>query len=329
MKNKTALITDHTWPSVDIEKNLLEKAGFNVLIAPDQDAETLMVLAQNADAILFCFAQVTTEILLAAKCCLVAARYGIGLDNIDLQTATQKGIVVTNVPDYCQEEVSDHVLGMALALNRRMLVYDTAIKQGNWTKIKINAPVKRMARATFGIVGLGRIGQAVARKVQGFGARTLAYSPSREIGTMLNDTKFCSLSQVLAESDFISINAPFTATTRNMIGYKEIAAMKPGVILLITSRGGIVDEDALADALDSGHVGGAGLDVWQQEPPPDEHRLFSSSNVIFTPHTAFYSMESISELEHRVAQEVIRVTSGKHPANLANPDVLGHSRVGI
>lgn len=323
------LITDYVWPSTDPEREVLEAAGIELVIAPDTSESTLADLARDVDAIMFCFAQVTSKVLEAAVNCKIAARYGIGVDNVDIAKATELGIVVTNVPDYCMDEVTDHALGMILALNRRLVPHNRTVVAGGWNDVALDQPMHRTRGATLGIVGFGRIGRALADKAAGFGMNILAYDPMIEIGSKVNGADAVSIDDLLTRSDFVSLHVPLIPATENMISAPELAKMKPGSIIVNCARGGLIDEDALAASLASGHTAGAGLDVVEPTPPDPSGALLQQDNVIITPHTAFFSQASTLELEQRTAQEVVRVLAGEKPENLINPDVLGNARSGI
>ena len=329
MPTKKALITDYVWPNIDVESEVLRASGVEPVVAPDTSEDTLAGLATDADIIMFCFAQVTGNVLRAAEKCMVASRYGIGVDNIDIPTATELGIVVTNVPDYCMDEVTDHAIGMILALNRRLGQHDAEVKQGGWASVVLDQPMHRTRGATLGILGFGRIGRSIADKAVGFGMNIVAYDPLIEPGQSIDGVEIISFEDVLRRSHFITVHTPLTPETEGMIGPDQLAMMMPGSIIVNCARGGIIQEQALADALHNGHLTGAGLDVVEPAPPPDDHPLLSAPNIIITPHTAFFSQASTIELERRTAQEALRVLNGNPPQNLINPQVLGKSRVGI
>lgn len=327
--NSKVLITDYVWPSTDPEREILEAAGVELVVAPDTSEGTLADLATDVDAIMFCFAQVTGQVLESATNCKIAARYGIGVDNVDIPKATELGIVVTNVPDYCMDEVTDHALGMILALNRRLVPHNRSVLSGGWDTVALNQPMHRTRGATLGIVGFGRIGRSLADKAVGFGMQILTYDPLIKPGTPLDGVTAVSFDDLLKESDFISLHVPLIPSTENLISASQLAKMKPGSILINCARGGLIDEEALAVALQSGHIAGAGLDVVEPTPPDPNSALLSQENVIITPHTAFFSQASTLELEQRTAAEVVRVLNGETPENLINPDVLGTARSGI
>ena len=323
------LITDYVWPSTDPEREVLEAAGIELVIAPDTSEATLADLSKDVDAIMFCFAQVTAKVLESATYCKIAARYGIGVDNVDIAKATELGIIVTNVPDYCMDEVTDHALGMILALNRRLVPHTNAVVGNGWNDVALNQPMHRTRGAILGIVGYGRIGRSLAAKAVGFGMNILAYDPLIEIGSEIDGASVVSLDELLAKSDFISLHVPLIPSTQNMISAPQLAKMKSRSIIVNCARGGLIDEDALAQSLASGHTAGAGLDVVEPTPPDPASDLLQQENVIITPHTAFFSQASTLELEQRTAQEVVRVLNGKKPENLINPEVLAKSRSGI
>ena len=324
-----ALITDYVWPNIDTETEVLRAAGVEPVVAPEGSEQTLASLAVDADIIMFCFAQVTANVLDAATRCKVASRYGIGVDNIDIPRATELGIVVTNVPDYCIDEVTDHALGMILALNRRLVPHDRSVKAGGWADVVLNQPMHRTRGATLGVLGYGRIGRALAEKAVNFGMQIVAYDPLLEPGQTVAGAQILSFDEVLQASNFISVHTPLTPETEGMIGAEQLASMPAGSIIVNCARGGIIQEQALADALHSGHIAGAGLDVLEPAPPPTDHPLMSAENVIITPHTAFFSQASTVELERRTAEEAVRVLRGEMPQNLINPDVLGKARSGV
>jgi len=323
------LITDYVWPSTDPERAVLESAGIELVMAPDTSENTLAELAKDVDAIMFCFAQVTSKVLEAATQCKIAARYGIGVDNVDIPKATELGIVVTNVPDYCMDEVTDHAFGMILALNRRLVPHTRDVVRGGWNDVALNQPMHRTRGATMGIVGYGRIGRSLAAKAIGFGMNILTYSPMIEPGSSIEGATATTLDELLEESDFVSLHVPLLPSTENMISAPELARMKKGSIIVNCARGGLIDENALASALESGHIAGAGLDVVEPTPPNPSSPLLAQENVIITPHTAFFSQASTVELEERTAGEVVRVLAGDKPENWINPEVSGNARSGI
>ena len=325
--NKKVLLTDYVWPSVEPEKAVLAKAGADLIVAPDGSEDTLAALAKDVDGILTCFALVTDKVLQAAANCVVVGRCGVGVDNIAVETATEMGMLVTYVPDYCVDEVSDHAMALLLAWNRRIVLFDGSVKTSGWGSVPLTMRVMRLRGKKLGIIGFGRIGRALCAKAQAFGLEVLAYDPyvSSDLAAQ-HGAKLVSMPALLGESDFVSLHSPLTAETRDMMGASELALMKPDAFLINVARGPLIDEDALYDALKNRRIAGAGLDVLVDAAPPPTHPLLTLDNVLVTPHVAFFSQESILELEERAAGEVARVLQGLMPENLINPEVLSHSR---
>ena len=328
--SKKVLVTDYVWPSVEPERAVLARVGAELVVAPDGSEETLSELARDADGILTCFAKVTDNVVRAAEKCLVIGRYGVGVDNIAVDTATGKGIVVTYVPDYCVDEVSDHVLALLLAWNRRIVLFDRATKTSGWGSEGLGMRIMRLRGKKLGVVGFGRIGRAVCSKALAFGFEVLAYDPILSAEAVAeHGAEMAELPALLAESDFVTLHTPLIPETRGMIGKEELQQMKPDAFIVNAARGGLIDEDALYDALMTGQIAGAGLDVVEDPAPPLDDRLLQLDNVIVTPHTAFFSQEAVLELEERAAEEVARVLRGEMPENVVNPAVLGHSRAAL
>lgn len=327
---RKALVTDFTWPNTDLERGILAEAGIELIEAPTSDADTLARMAEDVDAIMFCFAKVPEVVVRAAKRCKVASRYGIGVDNLDIPICTELGIVVTNVPDYCVDEVADHVMSMLLGFNRDLISLNRAVRVHGWGAVPLPKHSRRFRTTTLGIVGMGRIGRALAHRAQAFGMRVLAHDPFLQPEHAPAGVEpVAELNEMLAESDFVSLHAPLTDDTRGMIGTDQFRAMRRSAFIVNAARGPLIDDDALVDALRRNEIAGAGLDVTPLEPLPKDHPLAQMDNVLLTPHTAFHSQESLRELETRTAQEVVRVLRGEMPEHLINPAVLGHSRIGL
>jgi D-3-phosphoglycerate dehydrogenase len=327
---KKVLITDYVWPTVEPEKAVLAAGGAEIIVAPSGDEDTLVELARDVDGILTCFAKVTERVVRAADKCVVIGRYGVGVDNIDVDTATELGIAVTYVPDYCLPEVSDHVMAMLLAWNRRIVFFDRATKTKGWGAEGLGMRIMRLEGKKLGIVGFGRIGRAVADRARAFGLQVLVADPfvTAEAAQNAGAVKM-ELLELLAESEFVTLHSPLIPQTQGMIGTNEFAQMRSDAFLINAARGGLIDEDALHTALTSGQIAGAGLDVLVDLDPPIDNRISQLENVIITPHTAFFSQEAVLELEERAAGEVVSVFQGKMPDNLVNPAVLDHSRTKI
>ena len=320
------LITDHVWPSTEPETTvLMEEAGAEAIVAPDGSEETLVSIVSDVDAIMTCFAQVTPNVLHAAKRCMAVGRFGVGVDNIAVDTATELGMAVTYVPDYCVDEVSDHVMAMLLAWNRRVVLLDRSVKTSGWGSVPLTMRMMRLRGKTLGVVGFGRIGKSVAEKARAFGFDVLASDPIVSADAVAKQGgRLVDLDTLLTESDFVTLHAPLTAETTNMLGARELALMKPDAFLINCARGPLIDEDALYQALTGGEIAGAGLDVMVDAEPPPDTPLLGLDNIIVTPHVAFFSQEATLELEQRAALEVARVLTGRMPDNLVNPAVLSH-----
>jgi D-3-phosphoglycerate dehydrogenase len=322
MNEKTVLVTDYAWPSLEIEREILAGVGAELVVAGAGEDAELVELAAAADAILTNWRRVPSEALDAAAGCLVVARYGVGVDNIPVDHATALGILVANVPDFCVQEVSDHALALLLACARRVVTFARATRAGTWD-LAPGRGLPRLCEQTLGLIGFGNIAQALVPKARGFGLRVLAYTPRLAPGRLAEGVEATNdLRYLLAESDYISLHAPSMPDTQGLIGRAELALMKPTAYLINTSRGALVDEDALLSALREGRITGAALDVLRAEPPPADHPLLALDNVIVTPHAAFYSETAIAELQTKAARNVATVLDGGVPATVVNPEVL-------
>jgi len=313
------LITDYAWDDLTPERGILAEAGAEPIVATTGEEDELLALAPEADGILTCWKPVTERVLDAARRCLSVGRYGIGLDNIAVSHATRLGIVVTNVPTFCLEEVGDHAMALLLACARKVAFYDRNIKAGVYD-LQQGERMHRLRGRTLGIVGLGKIGRALVPKALGFGMRIVAYDiagidPPEGVEQRNFD-------ELLAQADFISIHVPLTEETHGMFGGKQFRRMKSGAFLINTARGPVVDSAALLDALDDGEIAGAALDVFDREPPDPDDPLLHHVRVIVTPHAAFYSEESVHDLQVTAARQMADILNEKRPDNIVNPEVL-------
>jgi D-3-phosphoglycerate dehydrogenase / 2-oxoglutarate reductase len=325
MHRGVVLLTDRAWPDDDIERRIIEGAGFELAAGPakPQPAEAIEHLVKVGDpvAIMTCWAPVSSTAIRTPARLSVVARMGVGLDNIDVPAATERGTLVTNVPDYCVEEVSDHAVGLILDWARGIAAFDRDVRAGRWHPA--GARLKRLRSATVGIVGYGRIGRATARKCAAFGCRVVVHTRSADPGA---DAEFVSWPDLLAMADAVVLHVPLTPSTRHLIGAPELAAMRDGALLVNVSRGGLVDTAALIGALEDGRIGGAALDVLEAEPTVDL-ALLAHPNVVITPHVAFSSAESVAELRTKAAEEVVRVLRGQAPRYPCNaPAAKEHAR---
>ncbi len=320
--NYTILITDYAWSSIEPERQILSDVGANVIVAESGNEDELISHAPNVDGILTCWKPVRDCVISAASKCQIIARYGIGLDNIDVASATENGIIVTNVPAYCVDEVSDHAMALLLACARKIPQYNSSVKSNNWDQ-NIGYQMYRLRDKTLGIVGFGHIGKTLIPKAMAFGLKVKVYSPrtTQELIGQHGAEKV-SFQELLTTSDFITIHAPLTSETQHMFSDEEFKAMKKTAYLINTARGGIVDTSALTDALQSGEIAGAGIDVLETEPPQLDDPLLHLENVIITPHAAFISEESIMELQMTAAKSVAQVLIGQLPTSVVNPTVL-------
>ena len=254
--------------------------------------------------------------------CRIIARYGIGLDTIDIPEATAKGIVVTNVPDYCIDEVSDHALALILSLVRRVAVLDRSVRAGGWDLAPAR-PIHRLRGRTLGLVGFGRIARRLAEKTAPIGFQVVAFDPFVPDEAMVSaGVEPGDLEAVLTRSDVVSVHAPLTPETRHLIGAAELGRMKPGAFLVNTSRGPLVDLEALRLFMGTGHLGGVALDVLETEPPDPDDVLLRHPDVIVTPHAAFYSEEATVEQQRKAAEQVVATLAGETPAYAVNADAL-------
>src|SRR5579863_2434764 len=266
----TVLLTDHAWPDVAIEAEVIEGAGFRLVTGPAKPAAAGVIEALAAEhqpaGIMTNWAPVSAAAIAASRALRIVARLGIGLDNIAVDEATRRGIWVTNVPDYCIEEVSDHAVGMVLAWARGLIHFDREVKSGRWEPA--SARLRRVRDLTCGIIGLGRTGRRTAAKLGGFGVRLLGHA--RSAGGAIGAMEMTALEDLLRRSDAVIVHVPLTADTHHLLGRERIALMKPGAFLVNVSRGAVIDTGALIDALDRGRLAGAALDVLENEPhvPP-------------------------------------------------------------
>lgn len=313
MKRFTVVVTDSVFPSLDIERSVLGAVGAHLMTLQATREDELLEAVEDADGLLVCYAPVTQRVIERASRCRVIARYGIGVDNVDLQAAAARGIVVTNVPDYCIEEVSDHALALILACARRVVHLDRLVHTGRWDP-KDALPIRRLQGQVLGLVGFGKIPRRVAAKAAGVGLLPVTFDPFVDAATCAaHGAKKVDLSTLLTEADFVSVHAPLTAQTRGLIGDAQLRRMKPTAFLINTARGPVVREAALVKALQAGWIAGAALDVVETEPLPPTHPLMTLPQVLLTPHVAFYSQESMQELQRKAAEEVARVLTGHAP----------------
>jgi D-3-phosphoglycerate dehydrogenase len=314
------VITDFGEPDYTLESEVIAASGLDIELVRlnARTPEELIPAVVDADALIVQWVKITRQVIEQLNHCKVISRYGIGVDMVDLAAATERGIPVCNVPDYCIEEVSTHTMAFVLALNRHLLAQHIHIRSGKWGGAPGGAP-SRLSGQVMGVVGLGRIGREVARKARGLGLRVLGHDPylKPETVTALG-IEPVSLEDLLRASDYVSLHCPLTAETRHLIGPAQLALMKPSAYLVNMARGPIVDQGALYQALASGAIKGAALDVLEQEPPAPDEPLLKLDNVIFTPHAASWTLEAVVQLRRETTQNVVTVLEGKLPRSIVN-----------
>lgn len=312
------VITDYQYEDVNSERSIIETAGHELLTYQLKEPEELYSVIKDADAIITQYADINAQVIEQMENCKIIIRYGIGYNNIDSEAAGRKGIFVCNVPDYCIEEVSDQASAMILALGKKLPILTKALKNGDWGYSSV-VPLFRFSHCTLGLIGFGRIPQMLAAKMQAFGMKIIAYDPylDEESASKMNVRK-TDLEELLRTSDFVSIHCPLTEETHHLVDKEELQQMKSTAFIINTARGGIINEQALIEALSEKLIAGAGLDVYESEPVEQTNPLLQMDNVIATPHSAWYSETAINSLQRKVAEEVVNVLSGHDPFNCVN-----------
>ena len=305
----TVVLTDQVFPDVTLERSLLASIDAELVI-PGGDRAAVMDAAASADAILNTYLPIGADDITRFRRARIIARYGIGVDNIDVAAARAAGIVVTNVPDYSVEEVAVHTLAIMLAALRHLPVAMELAVSGRWS-IDAVRPIQRVSESTIGVVGLGRIGRRVVSLLRPFEARIVGFDPYAS-GSVDGVDIVPSLGDLLAVSDIVTLHLPVTAETRGLIGAAQLASMRPHAILVNTSRGGLIRTSDLVEALRAGRIGGAALDVLEQEAA-DGPAFAGMPNVIVTPHMAYYSESALRESQRKATTQVIKVLGGQAP----------------
>ncbi len=311
MARTIVAVTDSPFPSLDPALQALARVDPDIRMSNSAGADDILAVARDADAILVTYAKLPGELLRQLTRCKVIGRFGLGVDNIDLKTAGERGITVTYVPDYCMQEVSDHAMALLLALARKVTLSNALVQAGRW-ELPAVGPLHRLEGQVLGLIGFGNIPRTLAPKARAFGFKVIAHDPyvSNDMLAAAG-VEGVSFDDLLARSDFISVHAPLTPATRGLVNAAAFAKMKQGALLVNTARGPLIDEAALIAALDSGHLGGAALDVVATEPLSKDSPLIGRDNLILTPHTAFYSVEALVELQTKCASDVARVLCGE------------------
>jgi D-3-phosphoglycerate dehydrogenase / 2-oxoglutarate reductase len=310
MAGPVIAVTDSVFPSLDPAKAALAKLDPTFVMSKSASADDILAVAKDADAILVTYAKLTRDILTQLTKCKAIGRFGLGVDNIDLPAAKEKGIAVNYVPDYCIREVSDHAMALLLALIRKIPLSNKLVQSGRWEMPAV-VPIRRIEGTVLGLVGFGNIPRLVAPKAQAFGIKVIAYDPFAKPEVFkAAKVESVDFDTLLKTADYISVHAPLLPATRGMMDADAFGKMKKGAYLVNTARGPLIDEPALIVALDSGHLGGAGLDVVAAEPLAKDSKLLGRDNVIISPHTGFYSIEALAELQTKCAADVASVLSG-------------------
>jgi len=321
MQRRLVAVSDSVFPNLDPTGAVLAKIGGEIRLAKESKPEAILEVARDADALLTTYAKITGDMIRQMTNCRIIARFGIGIDNIDIPVATSQGIVVTRVPDYCLDEVSEHAMALLLALARKVPFANSRTHAGNWKMAEV-IPIHRLRGTVLGLVAFGQIPQLVAPKAKAFGMRVVTYDPYVPDEVLSRAAvERVEFDELVKISDFISIHTPLMPATHHLFNADVLSRMKPGAYLINTARGPIIDEAALAQALDMKQIAGAALDVMEKEPPGSS-ALFGRDNVIVTPHTSFYSEESLVDLQTKASEEVVRVLTGQPPRNPVNPEVL-------
>ncbi|MEX2188501.1 MAG: C-terminal binding protein [Pirellulales bacterium] len=315
----TVAVTDFTFPSLEAEEAILRPTGADIVAGQCKTVEALIPLVREADVVITQFAPVKAEVIAAMQNARAIVRYGIGVDNIDLDAARQRGIPVCNVPDYCIDEVADHTLAFILATTRQVVPHALHVRAGKWGLATSIEQFWTLRDKTVGIVGFGRIGREVAARLAPFKCRRLVVDPV--VAADVIDTAGCesaSLDDLLAESDIVTLHCPSTPRTRKMLDAAAIGRMKPGAVVVNLARGDLIDTAALVAALESGHLGGAALDVCDPEPIPLDSPLRTMPNVIAAPHVASVSVKAVRTLRETAARIAAMALRGEPLPNIVN-----------
>lgn len=316
------VITDAEWKSFDLERKELKKVNANLLIFQYKSEDDIIRIAKDADALIVQYANINKRIIKSLRKCKVIARYGIGVNNIDITAATEHKIFIVNVQGYCFDEVSDHTIALVLACIRKVVILNNSVKKGKWD-FKISEPIFRLKNMKLGLVGFGNIARMVSLRAQAFGLSILSYDPYVSSSVMTqNNVKKVNLEDLLAESDIISLHLPLTKDTKYMFTEKEFKLMKDTAFIINTGRGPLIKEKDLYRALKEEWIAGAGLDVTEEEPISLNSNLLKLDNIIITPHVSFYSEESLRDLQRSAAKGVAQVLKGEIPSSLVNKEVL-------
>ncbi|MFZ9683550.1 MAG: C-terminal binding protein, partial [Cephaloticoccus sp.] len=312
------VITDHGFPNLRHEEDFITAAGGELVVAQCKTPDEVLAAAKDADALLVQWAPVNAAVIAALTRCKVIVRYGIGYDNVDIAAAKARGIPVCNVPDYGVHEVAEHAVSMAVALARHLPALDARLRAGTW-KITPDRPMPSLREMTFATAGFGRIARSAHHMIRGFGGKRIAYDPFVPADVMaMEGVEKVEIGDLFTRADIVSLHLPLTAETRHFVNAERLAEMKPTAIIVNTARGPLIDTAALAAALQSDQIAGAGLDVFEAEPLPADHPLRAAPRALLTSHVAWYSESSIPRLQRLAAEETARGLKGEPLKNQVN-----------
>lgn len=304
MRKLHVVITDTPFPETEVEESVLSPIQASITVGHCRTEDEVLAIARDADAVMVQWAPISRRVIEQLTHCRIISRYGVGVDMIDLESAREHGIQVANVPDFCVEEVATHTLCFLLALGRKLFAQDRLIRQGVWKAVDAIRPLHRLRNQTLGLVGVGRIGRRLAQLASPLGMRILGYDVQPPKDPM--PVSLADFETVIRESDYLSLHCPLTGDTHHLINAEVLGKMKPGSFLINVARGGVVDTEALLEALSRGQIAGAALDVFEQEPLPADHPLTKMDNVILTPHLASYSLDAAAQLRKDAARNVLQ-----------------------
>ena len=314
----------------ELARSAAQEAGADFNLSEASTEEELSADCAGARIVLIesSTIHVTRRVIEKLSACLMIGRVGTGFDNVDVAAATKNGIVVSNAASYCSEEVSDHAVALILACARRIVFLDQRVRSGAWEDAELAAGLRRLGTQTVGLLGFGRIARLVARKLSGFGLRITASDPLVRVSEALSQgVELLPLDRMLAGADHVSVHAPLTGSTHHLLNAGRLQRMKSGAYLINTSRGALVDEEALVEALRQGRIGGAALDVTSVEPLPATSPLREFPNVILTPHFAAESSDANQDLQRTVAHSIAAVLQGFWPESPVNPEVRAREQL--
>jgi len=323
MPTPVVVVTDYIFPNLEPTEQMMAELGWELRVAKSRETDDVLAVARDADGIITCYSDLNPEVIAQLENCKVLARTGTGYNNINVEAATKAGMFVTNVRAYCDDEVSDHSMALLLAVARKIPFLNSEAHAGRWEESAAK-PLHRIRGKVLGLAGFGNIPRQVAVKAQAFGIEVLSYDPFVDDETFAAaGVRGVSLEEMFAQADYFSIHAPLNDATHHMFNADAFSQMKPGAIIVNTARGPLIDVEALADALDSGQVAAAGLDVLPDEPPSKDLRLMGRDNVVLTPHVGFYSEDSVVDLQTLTAKQVVTAIQGDVPEFAVNAKELG------